>query len=277
MNFIQFAQAHGLVITHLVSGKITRCTTDIKRSKKNGAYYFEESFGWCMDWMVHDRPQIWITDKEVDHKEIQIKIRKSQEKYSQERAKANQEAIKKAEYMLANCKQEVSTYLASKGFKEMCFNMYFEADKDPLLCVPMRINGKLSGLQVIAPDGSKKFIFGTNASMATFDIGQGANVLLTEGLATAFSLQQVLATIKHPYTIKVCFSAGNMLKVAKQNKDAILILDNDLSMTGQKVGIDSGCRYYLPPVCGDDLNDECNRSGIFAVSQKLKKLVYTKI
>lgn len=276
MNFQQFAMAHGLIITHLVSGKITRCTTDTKRSKKNGAYYFEESFGWVQNWQAHDRPQIWITDAEVDHKEIQLKIRKNQEKYNQERAKANQEAIKKAEYMLANCKQEVSTYLASKGFKEMCFNMYFEADKDPLLCVPMRINGKLSGLQVIAPDGKKKFIFGTNASMATFDIGQGRQVFLVEGLASGLSLQKILSSLKISYMIKVCFSAGNMIKMAAAmpNSGPVIICDNDESGTGQKVGIDSGCRYYIPALVGQDVNDECNNSGYLAVSQKIKKILY---
>jgi len=274
MEFLNFASAHGLEITHLETGKIIRCKTSDHRSKKNGAYYFEHDFGWCMNWAVHDRPEIWITDKEVDQKELQLKLKKSREKYNQERARINQQAIKKAESILSQCKNDTSAYLASKGFPDMCFNMLHEQDKEPLLCVPMRINGNLSGLQVIAPDGRKKFIYGTNASLATFDIGIGSQVFLTEGLATGLSMQKIAATLKVPYKIRVTFSAGNMAKVAKLHDKCILIADNDSSLTGQRVAIESGKRYYMPPIVGMDVNDECNQSGYFVVSQKIKKILY---
>lgn len=277
MDFIQFATAHGLEITHLETGKIARCKTSDHRSKRNGAYYYEHSFGWCQNWAVHEHPVIWITDKEVDQKELQLKLKKSREKYNHERARLNRAAIKKAETMLKLCRNDTSSYLASKGFSEMCFNMLLEEDKEPLLCVPMRINGNLSGLQVIAPDGKKKFLYGTNASLATFDIGLGANVFLVEGLATGLSMQKIAAYLKIPYTIRVCFSAGNMAKVTKLHDKPILICDNDESGTGERVGKESGKRYYMPPVAGDDINDECNRSGYFTVAQKIKKIIYQKL
>jgi len=143
--------------------------------------------------------------------------------------------------------------------------------------VPMRIDKKLAGMQLIKPDGSKKFIYGTNASLATFDIGLGENVFLCEGLATALSLQAALNKTKIPHLIRVCFSAGNMLKVSKLHKNPYLVCDNDLSGTGQKVGIDSGCRYYLPESPGDDLNDEHLKHGLFYISQKLMKMFYTRL
>lgn len=274
MDFLNFAAAHGLEITHLETGKIIRCKTSDHRSKKNGAYYFEHDFGWVQNWAVHDRPEIWITDKEVDQKELQLKLKRSRDKYNQERARINQQAIKKAESILRQCRNDTSAYLASKGFPEMCFNMLHEQDKEPLLCVPMRIDGRLSGLQVIAPDGRKKFIYGTNASLATFDIGSGGQIFLTEGLATAFSMQKIAATLKVPYKIRVTFSAGNMAKVAKLHDNCILIADNDTSGTGERVGTDSGKRYYMPSIVGQDVNDECNQSGYFVVSQKIKKILY---
>lgn len=277
MDFIDFARAHGLVIQNLDYGKITRCPTDSRRTKRNGAYYFEGEFGWCMDWQAHDKPQIWVTDKIVNPEEIQRKIKQSQIKYNQERARLNANAVKKATAMLSNCKQELSQYLASKGFPEMCFNMFFEDNHDPLLCIPMRIDKKISGMQVIKPDGSKKFIYGTNASMSTFDIGRGDNIFLCEGFATSLSLQAVLKKTKIPYMIRVCFSSGNMLKVSKQHKNPYLICDNDLSSTGQKVGIDSGCRFYLPENPGDDLNDEHLKRGLFYISQKIMKMFYTRL
>ncbi len=234
-------------------------------------------FGFAMDWRVHDSPQIWITDKEIDQKEIQVKIRKSQEKYNQERTRINQQAIKKAQAMLSQCRNDISAYLSSKGFPEMCFNMLSEDGKDPLLCVPMRVDDKLSGLQTIDPIGAKKFLYGTNASYATFDIGNGANVFCVEGLATGLSMQKIAGTLKIPYKIRVCFSAGNMAKVAKLHDNCILIADNDSSGTGQRVAIESGKRYYIPPIVDTDVNDECNQSGYFSVSQKIKKILYSRL
>lgn len=278
MDFLNFAAAHGLEITNLITDRITRCRTSDHKSKKNGAYYFDTSFGWCQNWAVHDRPQIWITDKEVDQKEIQRKIKASQEKYSQERAKINQQAIKKAESIIGLCRNDISAYLGRKGFPEMCFNMLYEAGREPMLCVPMLIDDKLSGLQTITPDGTKKFLYGTNANLATFDIGQNkSNIFLCEGLATGLSLQKILSVIKVPYTIRICFSAGNMAKVAQLHKDPILIGDNDESGTGQRVCIESGKRFYLPERAGDDLNDQCNKDGYLEVSQKIKKMLYKNL
>lgn len=277
MEFLNFAAAHGLEISHLETGKIIRCRTSDHRSKKNGAYYYDGEFGFVQNWAVHDRPEIWITDKEVDQKELQLKLKKSREKYNQERARINQQAIKKAEGILSQCRNDTSAYLASKGFPDMCFNMLHEQDKDPLLCVPMRINGSLSGLQVITPDGRKKFIYGTNASLATFDIGSGNNVFLVEGLASGLSMQKIAATLKVPYKIRVTFSAGNMAKVAKLHDNCILIADNDVSGTGERVAIESGKRYYMPSVVGQDVNDEFNQSGYFSASQKIKKILFSAL
>lgn len=277
MDFLNFAAAHGLLIDHLETGRIVRCKTSDHRHKNNGAYMYDGTWGFVQNWAVHDRPEIWITDKEVDQKELQLKLKKSREKYNQERARINQQAIKKAESILRQCKNDTSAYLASKGFPDMCFNMLHEQDKDPLLCVPMRIDGRLSGLQVIAPDGAKRFIYGTNASLATFDIGSGSQVFLTEGLATAFSMQKIAANLKVPYKIRVTFSAGNMAKVAKLHDNCILIADNDSSLTGQRVAIESGKRYYMPPMVDTDLNDECNQSGYFTVSQKIKKILFSAL
>lgn len=277
MNFLQFASMHGLIIDNLVIGKIARCKTVGHRSKKNGAYFYDVDYGFVQDWSIHDSPQIWITDKEVDQKQLQVRIRSSQDKHKQERSRINQEAIKKTESILSMCKNNLSVYLARKGFPDMCFSMYEKEGEEPLLCVPMRIDGNLSGLQMIKPDGSKKFLYGTNASYATFDIGQDKQVFLCEGLASGLSLQKILNALKIKYTIRVCFSAGNMAKIARKHNNAIICCDNDTSGTGQKVGIESGLRYYVPELIGEDINDEMNRIGIFTISQKIKKILYTNL
>ena len=276
MDFLRFAEAHGLEITDLAVGRITRCRTSDHRSKKNGAYYFEYDFGWVQNWAVHDSPQIWITDKEVDQKELQLKLKKSRDKYNEERAKINQQAIKKAELILSRCRNDLSQYLASKGFHEMCFNMLFEDEKDPLLCVPMRINGQISGLQVISPDGAKRFVYGTNASYATFDIGGGELHIYTEGLATALSAQVVMSALKITSTIHCCFSAGNLKKVALKIGKGIVLADHDESKTGETVAKETGLPYFMPPVVGHDFNDYWLKNGTFTASMEIKRLIYKR-
>ena len=176
--------------------------------------------------------------------------------------------------MLASCENNISVYLASKGFPEMCFNMLMEDGKDPLLCVPMRINGNLSGLQVIAPDGKKKFIYGTNASYATFDIGQGSLHVYVEGLATALTAQLVMATLKIPYTIHCCFSACNLKKVALKIGSGIILADHDESKTGEAAAKDTGLKYFMSPVVGEDFNDYWLTNSTFKSSMEIKKLIY---
>lgn len=275
MTFHDFALSIGLISSSFIAnGKIHRCGTISKPRSKNGAYLYAGDYGFGMDWSVHDHPVIWITDKEVNQKDLQVRLRKSQEKYKQERAKLNQAAIRKANDMLARCRQDISEYFARKGYPEMCFNILFEDGKEPLVCVPMRIDGKLSGLQTIAPDGTKKFLYGTNASMSTFDIGQGKKIFLCEGLLTGLSLQDVLKRIKIDYKIRVCFSAGNMKKIAAAMNDCFLIVDNDESGIGQHVGEESGKPFYCPERTGDDFNDESRRIGSFKSMQILQKLLY---
>jgi len=275
MTFLDFAQSHGLIIDYMQTGRITRCPTVNHPRKKNGAYYYEIDFGWCMDWTVDNEIIIWKSDK-ANPIDIERKIKDSQKKHAQERARLNAQAAKKAQHIMSRCRNDISAYLASKGFPDMCFNMLFEDDKDPVLCVPMRINGKLSGLQQIWPDGRKKFLYGTNADKATFDIGQGGRVFLVEGFASALTTQRILDKIKIRYTIKVCFSAGNMAKLAKVYPGAFIIADNDESGTGQRVAMDSGCVYYLPERVGEDINDEELRAGILPVMMKIKSLLYKK-
>lgn len=242
----------------------------IKRSSgitESTLFKFALDAGWnSAEWQHIKAPEI---DYSKRKKEIEASDKELKERQLM--------AAKNAEIMLKKCRNNISAYLASKGFPDMCFNMLMEEDKDPLLCVPMRINGSISGLQVITPDGRKKFIYGTNASLATFDIGSGNNVFLVEGLASGLSMQKIAATLKVPYKIRVTFSAGNMAKVAKSHDKCILITDNDSSLTGHRVAIDSGKRYYMPSIVGQDVNDECNNSGYFAVSQKIKKILYESL
>lgn len=56
---------------------------------------------------------------------------------------------------------------------------------------------------------------------------KGRNVLC-EGFATGMSVRRAMKYLRERYTIYVCFSAGNMLEIAKSMRDPLVIADNDV-------------------------------------------------
>lgn len=274
MMFIDFAQSHGLIIDHLVYGRIARCKTTTHRTKRNGAYFFAGQWGWVQNWQTDDEINVW-QDGTIQPEEIQKQIKQSKEKYAKDRAKSNAEAAKRAHWILSQCRQELHAYLHNKGFPEMCANVWFKDGSEPILVVPMYTNKVISGCQLINTNGDKKFLSGQVSKGAYFQIGNGAQVFFVEGYASALSLQKILASLKISYRIIVCFSAGNLLNLAK-GSGGFVIADNDESKAGEKAAIDSGCRWWMPPTVGHDINDYHREAGIFRVSQDLIKSLYKR-
>jgi putative DNA primase/helicase len=91
------------------------------------------------------------------------------------------------------------------------------------LLVPMRnTDGKLHGLQSIAPDGAKRFTLGQRVSGLYHAIGKpGSKLLICEGYATGATLYQ-----ESGEAVAVAFSAGNLKAVAMalQSKNPALEL-----------------------------------------------------
>lgn len=274
MNFVDFASAHGLIIRHLITGKISRCPTWAHKNKKNGAFYYEGDWGWIKNWETDTEITIW-KDSSIPEADLSKKIKDSTKKHSHERADLNAQAAKKAELILGQCSLEISAYLGRKGFPDMCTNVWFQEDKDPVLVVPMYIQNKLSGCQLIQPDGNKKFLFGQATKDAYFQIGNGRYVFFVEGYASGLSLQKIFQGMKINYKIIVCFSANNLSRLAK-NIEGFVIADNDESGAGEKAAIESGRNWWMPPKVGQDINDYHLEAGIFRVSQELKKVIYKR-
>lgn len=60
MNFVQFAQSHGVEISALRSGdRIWRCPTTTHPKSRNGAYYFDGRRGWVQAWDSGEPVQWW--------------------------------------------------------------------------------------------------------------------------------------------------------------------------------------------------------------------------
>ena len=96
-----------------------------------------------------------------------------------------------------------------------------------------------------------------------------------EGYASGLSLQKVLEACKVNYKILVTFSAGNLLRFAKRI-DGIVIADNDASKTGEKAAIESGRKWWMPPVVGHDINDHWLAHGSFKPAMAIRNLIYSK-
>lgn len=274
-DFIQFASSHGLIIDRLHHGEVIRCATEKHRRSKNGAFFFEGDWGWLQNWEMHDTPVIWQSDKVVNQEHLQERIKKSTEKYQQERNKSNHEAANKAKWILSQCELNLSAYLGRKGFPEMSANMWMKEKDYPLLVIPMSIENKLIGCQLIDHEGNKKFLKGQATKDACFQIGNGKIAFFVEGYASGLSLQKILQSMKISYRIFVTFSASNLLRFARRI-DGFVIADNDESKTGENAAIESGRRFWMPTVIGYDVNDFHLNFGLFKAVQEIRKLIYCK-
>ncbi len=274
-DFIQFASSHGLIIDRLHYGEVVRCATEKHKRSKNGAFFFNGDWGWLQNWELHDSPVIWKSDKAVNQSDLQKRIKKSTEKYHQDRIKSNQDAANKARWILGQCELNLSAYLARKGFPDVNSNMWMKEQDRPVLVIPMRIENKLIGCQLIDHEGNKKFLKGQTTKDACFQIGNGKITFFVEGYASGLSLQKILQSMKISYRIFVTFSALNLLRFARRI-DGFVIADNDASGTGEKAAIESGRRYWMPSVTGYDINDYHMNCGSFKAAQEIRKLIYSK-
>lgn len=271
MNFHDFASAHGLIIHDLVCGRIARCSTISKPHHKNGAYLFYGDWGWIQDHALHTEIVLWKSDKVIDQADLAKRMAESRKAYTKERLAKQQEAARKAKWILSQCELEKHAYMDKKGFPDMRVNVWRKPDTGPIMVVPMRVKNNICGVQLISIFGDKKFLTGSRTNDAVFSLSNGGEqVYMTEGFASALSLQAILAALKLRYSILATFSAGNMKRLAVTHPDAILICDHDISGTGQKVGQESGNRWWMPEQEGWDINDVFIAKGLFRASQLLR-------
>jgi putative DNA primase/helicase len=213
---------------------------------------------------------IWKPDVpvKIDHariaKELQV---------VESRRKADQaEASKRAAYIISQSQLGRHDYLKRKGFPDGEGYVWVNEGRQ-FLVLPMRVDHHLVGCQMIDQEGGKKFLYGQRTSGATLTIDNKGVHILCEGYATALSVQTTLKKFKRRYVIHVCFSAGNMKKVAATLDGGVVVADNDASGTGERVAKEIGWPYWMSPVLGEDANDAFQRMGAFAFGQSLLKVL----
>jgi len=293
-EFLAFARACGLDITHIPAlDRIVRVPTFNKPSKRNGALLLRsDGNGWCiaydqggeLNWFNDPRGRKEWTEEE---KRRWINQKRAQEL---ETARKHQRAAEQAQAMMASCTVGQSGYLSRKGFP----------DKRALILpdggtfVPMRdlFTNEMKGAQVIRwiedeRRWEKKFTFGTNPKLAVLRLGPAGPVasILCEGLATAYSIEAAALQMRLTCAVLVCFSAGNIIKVAKALENApydrCVLADHDPPHprevekmgrgeefeprgAGELAAIETGLAYTMPAECGMDVNDVHQKRGLLA-------------
>lgn len=229
-------------------------------------FYLAISNGWRDDGNEH-KP---TAEEIAERKRLALK-RFTEDEKQVEIARAA--AARKAQAILGLCELDRHAYAHSKGFPDLLVNVWRREGHDPIMVIPIYYNNSICGIQLISTNGNKKFLKGQRMECAYLKIGSGDKIFLVEGWATGMSAQAILAKLGIRYTVIICFSAGNMAKMAKIYKDSFIFADNDTSKTGQKVAEESGCRWWMPPAEGDDLNDWHMMLGTFKASLEIKRVL----
>lgn len=241
MSFQQFAEQNGLIISNLVHDRWTRVPTVDKPQSRNGAYIFDGNSGAVQNWAIHEKP---VSYKGKHDPQFRAKIQVSQDN----RVDDNKKAASKAAWIMNQATRQTHAYLSSKGFPDATGYVWNDS-----LLIPMRIDQKLVGLQMIKPDGKKHFLKGqiTKGAEAIID-AKGVDILC-EGFATALSVRRALKATNTRYTVHVCFSAGNIKHMAKKYNNCVIVADHD--PVGIRVAKESGRPYWVSPNSGEDFND----------------------
>jgi putative DNA primase/helicase len=267
MDFLDFARSHGIIIhDYPPLGTWKRYPTEDHPRKRNGAVKYMGTHGFVQNHATDTVVTFWKPDSpnKLDQRIIRASVRNAEA----EMRERQREATKKAVRMLNESGHMSHPYLEAKGFPDEQGNV-LRIEGKPVLLVPMRVAGSLVGVQMIDAEGGKKFLYGQRTSGATFTFDNKGVNILCEGYATALSVRLALKTLKRRYTLHVCFSAGNMLKVAEGLKPGLVIADNDASGTGQSVAGKIGWPFWISDTTGEDANDFHRRVGLFKFTQSL--------
>jgi putative DNA primase/helicase len=270
MDFIEFARSHGILIDNLPPlGVWKRFPTEDHPRSRNGAVKYMGDVGFVQNHATSTVVSIWKPDSPITTK-VKSTYLASIRNAEDEQKKKQHQAMQRAVGMLNGSGMSTHPYLEAKGFKDEQGNVLWQ-DGKPVLLIPMRVAGNLVGLQQIDISGGKKFLYGQRTSNAVFTFDNKGMNVLCEGYATALSVRLAFKQMKQRYTLHVCFSAGNMAKVAAGLEAGLLIADNDASGTGQRVAEESGWKYWLSDRVGEDANDFHQRVGLFQFTQSLTR------
>lgn len=271
MDFITCCKLHGILIDSLPRmGVWRRYPTEDHPHKRNGAVKFMGDHGFIQNHATETEVSVWKPDtpQDFDRAKLMRDVKAAEERT----LRMQRDAAGKAAWILDQCRFGKHDYFKSKGFEDEEANVWVH-DGHHILVIPMRIDGRLVGCQLIDQHGVKKFLLGQKTSGAEFVFDNKGTHILCEGYATALSVRMALKSLKKRYTLHVCFSASNMVKIAAALDGGFIIADNDESGTGERVAKQIGWQYWMSDKVGEDANDAHQRLGLFRFSQSLTRSI----
>lgn len=269
MEFLNFCHALGIIIDSPPPiGMWRRYPTTDHPRKRNGAVKWMGDHGFAQNHALDTEVSVWRDATVTDG--AKRDFQKFADQAEAERVRMQKQAANKAATILSQCNFGKHEYLKSKGFSDEEGNIY-QVDGKQILVIPMRLGQSLIGCQLIDIDGTKKFLYGQRTAGAEFCFNNRGPHILCEGYATALSIRAAMKSLKRRYTLHVCFSAGNMKKVASTLEGGIIVADNDESGTGERTAKEIGWPYWISDKVGEDANDTHQRLGLFKFCQSLQK------
>lgn len=218
---------------------------------------------------------------------LSAKIAESKKLRDQEQARLHQEAKEKSKRQwVESTEVKEHPYLTNKKVRPYGIKQY----KNTLL-IPLWADDEIQSLQVINPDGNKRFAVGGKTQGCYFVIGElksDSTACLCEGYATGASIHEATN-----YPVIIAFSANNLLAVAKtfQNQCGKIIVcaDDDWKSTGNigltkaKAAAEAIKGYLALPTFLEpredkqtDFNDMANLLGQSAVKRVIDDSIQTE-
>ncbi|PWJ73846.1 putative DNA primase/helicase [Pseudaminobacter salicylatoxidans] len=259
-----------------------------KSGKGDGRVMVDDDRVTAWNWQTGVRHTVWL-DSDRTPEQRRVSARKVAERAEDQRRRAD-DAAKVAQRIVSSAVPANHPYLSMKGFPdEKALTLDAAAIRDiggrylvpdggqRAIVIPVRIGGQIRSIQLIWEGGTKKFLAGGEIGGASHRISNGSETWLCEGYATGLSLRAALHSLYRPATVLVCFSASNIVAVAKTiNGRCFVAADHDAPPkvnpnqfgglgAGEYYAKASGKPYMMPDLIGTDINDLHCRQGIFPV------------
>jgi putative DNA primase/helicase len=291
-QFRDAIQSAGLIPPDMIEpdGKLHRFASNGMRGDDAGWYALHGdgipagSFG---DWRS-GQSQTWRADigrtptpaEEAAHR---AKVESMRREREAEKAREQTEAARKAVTMWSAAKPAPRDhpYLMRKGIKPSGARLH-----NNVLMIPVRDSGGIHSLQIIGPDGDKRFLTGGRVAGCYFSMGnpESAAVLcIAEGFATGATIHEATG-----YPVVVAFNAGNLGPVANVMRERfaglpiIVCADDDVATEGNpgitkaiEAARSVGGLMAIPDFGNDrpkgatDFNDLAQRRGLQAVASAI--------
>lgn len=231
-------------------------------------------------WDAEARP-VWYNDPDAQPYTAEEK-RDWARRHEQQRREQHDKHLRaeiKGQALIKTARADRHNYFDYKGLP----NAQGLVDIDGNLLVPMRhiLSNRLQGVQVISWDGEamvyhKKMIYGMRAADAVFRLGhkRASATILCEGYATGLSIELAARLVRIQASVVICFSAGNLERVAKHCPRALVFADHDGSGRGEQAARATGLRWCMSDKVGNDANDDHEQFGLMAVSKKIHQALH---